>query len=50
MATSTLVPQIDPETGERVKPTSGVQIDPATGERIKAPAPKQPGFLNLHQR
>jgi hypothetical protein len=39
MATSPIAPQIDPETGERIKPAGTapvVRIDPQTGERIKS--------------
>ena len=45
MATSAVTPQIDPETGERIK--QDVQIDPATGERVKPSVnPQSPSTLS----
>lgn len=41
MATPAITPQIDPATGERVKPAGAIaspQIDPNTGERVKTGA------------
>ena len=51
MDAGAVVPQIDPQTGERI-PSGGVKIDPQTGERLAATpatAPQSPGILKTLQ-